>query len=121
MIKLFTEEDYITNIIKMLPFKCVTCENIFYIDRRYYSSYINGNKKNNFKFCSKKCNGLHKTTKELVVCLNCGNEFIKKMSQINRTKNNFCSSSCAATYNNKHKTTGTRRSKLEIKIIKIIG
>lgn len=27
---------------------------------------------------------------------------------------NFCSRSCAATYNNKNKTTGTRRSKLEI-------
>jgi very-short-patch-repair endonuclease len=28
-------------------------------------------------------------------------------------KNNFCSSSCAAIYNNTHKTYGTRRSKLE--------
>lgn len=37
--------------------------------------------------------------------------FLKKNSKI--TKNNFCSSSCAAKYNNTHKTTGTRRSKLE--------
>ena len=31
----------------------------------------------------------------------------------NKSARNFCSRSCAATYNNTHKTTGTRRSKLE--------
>ena len=31
-----------------------------------------------------------------------------------RSKNNFCSLSCSTTFNNKNKTTGTRRSKLEI-------
>ena len=30
------------------------------------------------------------------------------------TKNNFCSRSCSATFNNKNKTYGTRRSKLEV-------
>lgn len=39
------------------------------------------------------------------------------MAEINnkgkRSSRNFCSSSCAATYNNKNKTHGTRRSKLE--------
>ena len=40
--------------------------------------------------------------------------FYKKKNQILKTKNNFCSKSCATTYNNKNKTFGTRRSKLEI-------
>jgi hypothetical protein len=31
-----------------------------------------------------------------------------------KSGNRFCSRSCAATYNNLHKTTGTRRSKLEV-------
>lgn len=31
-----------------------------------------------------------------------------------KTSNCFCSQSCAATYNNTHKTVGIRRSKLEI-------
>ena len=31
-----------------------------------------------------------------------------------KTKNIFCNSSCAATFNNTHKTKGTRRSKLEV-------
>jgi hypothetical protein len=38
---------------------------------------------------------------------------MKKKSN-KKTKNFFCSQSCAATYNNTHKEKGTRRSKLEI-------
>jgi len=37
----------------------------------------------------------------LVNCTNCDKEFNKHNSQILKTKNNFCSSSCSATYNNK--------------------
>ncbi len=36
------------------------------------------------------------------------------MSELKKTPNSFCCQSCAATYNNKNKTHGTRRSKLEI-------
>ena len=39
--------------------------------------------------------------------------FTKRNDQIRKTNRNFCSHSCAATYNNRHKTCGTRRSKLE--------
>lgn len=35
------------------------------------------------------------------------------MGEIKRSKNNFCSSSCAASFNNKNKKYGIRRSKLE--------
>lgn len=35
-----------------------------------------------------------------VICKNCAKDFNKSPSQIKRTKNNFCSQSCAATYNN---------------------
>jgi hypothetical protein len=40
---------------------------------------------------------------------------IDKKASVNKqkTKNIFCSSSCAATYNNTHKTQGCRKSKLE--------
>lgn len=37
----------------------------------------------------------------LVVCKNCSTKFTKLLSNIKRTKNHFCSKSCAATYNNK--------------------
>jgi len=36
------------------------------------------------------------------------------LSQIKKSKLNFCCQSCAATYNNTHKTKGTRISKLEV-------
>lgn len=49
-----------------------------------------------------------------VNCLECNIEFKKRVGQINSTKNNFCSSSCSAIYNNKHKITGFRISKLEV-------
>lgn len=38
----------------------------------------------------------------IVECKNCKIEFNKSPSQIKRGSNNFCSRSCAATYNNKH-------------------
>lgn len=37
----------------------------------------------------------------LVNCKNCNKEFNKSLSEIKATRNNFCSRSCAATYNNK--------------------
>lgn len=49
-----------------------------------------------------------------VVCKTCGKEFKKLTNQIEKSKNNFCSRSCNASYGNKHKTTGTRRAKLEV-------
>ena len=47
-------------------------------------------------------------------CKNCGKEITKKPSLIKHTKNQFCNRSCAASYNNTHKSHGYRRSKLEI-------
>lgn len=37
----------------------------------------------------------------IVKCTNCSKEFEKKKSEIKRTKNNFCSHSCSAIFNNK--------------------
>ncbi len=48
-----------------------------------------------------------------VVCMNCSKEFKKRACDVKRYTNSFCSHSCSATYNNKNKTHGTRRSKLE--------
>jgi len=48
-------------------------------------------------------------------CGNCEKEIITKPHLVKKSKsgNSFCSSSCSSTYNNRHKTTGNRRSKLE--------
>ncbi|MCI4438028.1 MAG: hypothetical protein JHC33_14575 [Ignisphaera sp.] len=49
-------------------------------------------------------------------CALCGKLVIRHANQIKRSKTGlcFCSSSCAGTYSNTHKTVGNRRSKLEI-------
>lgn len=46
-------------------------------------------------------------------CPQCGKPFSRHLSWIQKNTRNFCSQSCSATYNNTHKTYGTRRSKLE--------
>lgn len=68
------------------------------------------------KYCSKECRYLGQNKQEPVSvnCLNCNKEFKKLAKELKKTPNSFCSRSCAATYNNKNKTHGTRRSKLEI-------
>ncbi len=72
-------------------------------------------------FCSKICSGKHlgASAKKLptitVPCGHCGNSVTRncKIHQSSKSRHLFCNSSCAAHYHNNHKSTGTRRSKLE--------
>ena len=66
------------------------------------------------KFCSFKCQMQVRILSKNVNCINCNKTFNKKNSNIKRSSSHFCSKSCAATYNNKNKTYGIRRSKLEV-------
>lgn len=65
-------------------------------------------------FCSSKCSYEYRTnnTTTKKQCINCGIVFSSRLKE-NRK---FCSSSCAAIFNNKNKSTGGRRSKLELYI-----
>jgi hypothetical protein len=75
------------------------------------------NKNMILEFCSKNCyKQYQQNLKTKVNCRNCNTSFFKKQNQILKTKNNFCSKSCAATFNNKNKVFGIRRSKLEMYI-----
>jgi hypothetical protein len=68
-------------------------------------------------FCSPKCKSLYYgRSSKLVICLNCSAEFYKENAHCLKSPKHFCSQSCSATYNNKHKKYGNRRSKLEIYI-----
>lgn len=49
-----------------------------------------------------------------VNCKQCNKQFTKSFNQIQKNFNHFCSRSCSCTYNNIHKTTGFRISKLEM-------
>ena len=100
--------------MKMVQINCCYCNNL-YEDQRA-RQYIYRFKKHGTKYyCSKECRYQSLKIKEPqdVICLNCNKEFKKQWNQIKKLPNHFCSRSCAATYNNTHKTKGNRKSKLE--------
>ena len=114
MIPLYSEEEFISaKVNDKLPCRCIICNNIFYREKRVIYRSINKQKYYTNNYCSQKCFGINKNKKILVKCLNCNNEFEKQNSEISKSSKHFCCKSCAATYNNKHKTKGNRRSKLE--------
>jgi hypothetical protein len=99
------------------PFECNECNNTFYATKRLYKGTLSERCNTNLFFCSMKCfYDRQKSTRIIFECANCKTPVIRVASQLKRQKkpNSFCSSSCAATYNNLHKITGNRRSKLEI-------
>lgn len=97
-----------------LPCECYYCSKTFFKTKNRIKIVLNPNYIDSGKYCSRQCKSLAYLTKEKVICLNCNLEFEKLPNQIKIKPNHFCSHSCSAYYNNKNKTTGTRRSKLEI-------
>jgi len=95
----------------MVDVTCLNCSTLFkklpYEVKRGKGSH----------FCSKECYKnyqIKEKQKNCVICKNCSKSFHKTPAEQIKTKNNFCSKSCAATYNNTHKKFGTRVSKLEL-------
>ncbi len=115
MIKLFTDLEFNNTKSKnLLPLKCKQCSKIFYITKHEIQRCINPNTTNTGEYCSNLCSiAATITTRKLINCKNCNKEVTKTLHEIKTSKNQFCSQSCAATYNNKHKKYGIRRSKLE--------
>lgn len=89
---------------------CEHCGKEFLKEKASIVKFLKGRPTDACKFCSSIC--YYNSGKVTLICKNCNKEFTKYKSQLNN--NNFCSSSCAATYNNSNKKYGTRRSKLEI-------
>ena len=100
----------------LLPCECYECKKTFYKQKRTINKVLQGNPAHSGKFCSILCQRKYYNYNEIqiVTCKQCKINFNKIPSHIKNSPNNFCSRSCAATYNNTHKTHGTRRSKLEV-------
>ena len=114
MIPLYTEHEF--NNCKSrekLSLKCEQCNKIFYKTKHQIQDGLNPNNHHKLNTCSYTCAGIIKNKQINVNCKQCNRLFSKKIYEIKKHPNNFCSRSCAATQNNTHKTTGTRRSKLE--------
>ncbi len=97
---------------ELIRCECDFCNKEFTILQKYLKHKIKF-KNPEHLYCSNDCSHKAAFNQKIVPCNNCGKEFYKKISQINRSPNNFCCQSCSATYTNTHKTKGTRRSKLE--------
>lgn len=100
--------------IKMKTVVCAYCKTNF-----IKSDYLE--KRSNLHFCNKKCSNLWRKSQQKenskIKCHNCEKLFYRlPKNKSSKSKHYFCSISCAATYNNTHKTKGTRVSKLELYI-----
>lgn len=118
MYPLYSQEDYDSSTSRcLLLVKCYQCNTQFPKQKRAIEKVIRGVPGHTGLFCSPQCFRLFQTKKfnlkPDVLCATCTQVFTKRKSQI-RSANSFCSRSCAATFNNKNKTHGTRRSKLEM-------
>lgn len=91
----------------------LVCEYCLQPFERQYRHFNSRMKRSKRIFCSSKCSNARKTTEHQIIqmCLNCGEPFENRINKLERHK--FCSQSCSATFNNKNKTSGTRRSKIE--------
>jgi len=92
---------------------CKYCGKTFFKTLSHHNRAIKRGDQNSF--CSLQCIGkFEKQSRVTKSCLQCGKKVTKIKSWSKKYPNFFCSRSCSATYNNLHKTTGTRRSKLEV-------
>jgi hypothetical protein len=97
---------------------CAQCSKPFAVPATNESS--SRRKKSKNRFCSTECVNSFRKEKQSyaqeVKCSNCPNLVTRTKPFFNNSKTGrfFCSKSCAASYNNLHKTHGNRRSKLEV-------
>jgi hypothetical protein len=111
---LYTQEEF--NLAKAnnkLACECYLCQKTFYTEKKKITSFLKHQTKPP-KYCSHDCQIKSKDTKIELSCTNCNTIFRRQQKELKKANNYFCSKSCSASYNNKNKTTGNRRSKLEI-------
>lgn len=116
VIKKYTDKEYKkAKSTDKLKLQCLYCKQIFNKEKKHITHLLKcPRKKTSCEYCSKKCCDKNKIKKKKMQCKHCNKNFEKRLSQIKKTKNHFCTMSCAAIYRNTHKKYGTRRSKLEI-------
>lgn len=115
MIIKFTEAEFNSAKSKdLLTLQCERCGINFQALKRRIVKALNPKSSDKCKYCSKTC--IFVKSAKSVTCKQCNSNFKKDLAHIRQSPNHFCSRSCAASYNNTHKSYGTRRSKLEIYI-----
>ena len=109
----FNKEQYEkSSPMDLVECECFNCSNIFLKQKRHITYTLTKSKWNECRYCSHECFYKSKNTQIEVECVECKSKVVRRKKEIKG--NTFCSSSCSVSYNNTHKTTGTRRSKLEV-------
>lgn len=99
----------------LVSLTCPQCKKPFQKSRKYIETKFNNFNNCRVISCSRKCRAKMQETFITVSCGHCQKEVRKTQNQFKKSKSGkaFCDRSCAAKYNNTHKSTGTRRSKME--------
>jgi len=119
---LYTQEEFNSaKSIDRLKMECYHCSETFKTKKNLIklalNNYVNKKGKSyslSCRYCSDKCSRDSRKRGDVVNCKNCDKEFYKTKAELKKYPNSFCSKPCSTSYNNKHKTHGTRRSKLEV-------
>jgi hypothetical protein len=98
----------------LVHLECYQCSKPFNALAKEVKKCVNGHSRIRLKYCSKECQYNAQLKQIEIECKNCGTFFKRCEKEIKKYKNNFCSKSCNAKYGNAHKSTGSRRSKLEV-------
>lgn len=101
---------------KTIVLICPYCHKNFITYKHYIQMSFSPSKNNDAIYCSKECCRKSQVTEITLPCGHCGKEVTRDLREYKKSKSGylFCNSSCACSYNNTHKTTGSRRSKLEV-------
>jgi len=115
VIPLYTQEEF--NSAKsrdLLSLQCKHCGKTFYKCKNVIQATIAGHHSTS-DFCSNKCHRHFECPSFVFPCDHCGKGIRRTVRAIEKSKakHHFCSKSCSCTYQNLHKTKGTRVSKLE--------
>lgn len=116
---LYTEQEYSQAKGKnLLSFECYNCKGIFQKTKTTIKYEIKRSRQ--IKYCSSICRGKAVNKSITSNCGFCGERCTRQLKEYKTSKSGkiFCSQSCSAKYNNTHKTSGYRRSKIEIWIEK---
>lgn len=108
---------------ELVPLECENCANVFYKTKNIVLTSIKGHPDFALRFCSLKCHydNQLKTNWIYLECAECASKVLKQKSKIKQNKNNFCSKSCSAKYQNKNKTLGKiKKSKSEVYLSNLI-
>ena len=91
--------------------QCLHCLQTFFLEKHRVERAA---KRLTGKYCSPTCARHARRTSQEVCCSNCNTLFRKHGVELRRTGNHFCSRSCSAQFNNRHKNLGKGwRSKAE--------